>query len=61
MKIELTDFIFKPIGFKHQFENDEVREEFLSAKFQTTVLFCPSCNGERFLQQSITRILSTLL
>lgn len=47
MKIELTDLILKPIGFKHQFENDEAREEFLSAKFQTAVLFCPSCNGER--------------
>lgn len=47
MKKELADFILKPIGFEYKFEDDETREKFLSAGFQTATLFCPSCGGER--------------
>lgn len=47
MKRELADFILKPIGFEYKFEDDKVREKFLSAGFQTVTLFCPSCGGER--------------
>ena len=47
IKIQHPDFILQPVGFEHKIETDKAREEFLSAKFQTTTLFCPSCGGER--------------
>ena len=45
--MELADFIFKPIGFEHKFKSDRDRADFLSNKYQTATLFCPTCKSER--------------